>query len=226
MANIVGGHEGTPPWPKIIREALDAAKCESQRSSYYLGRSGFRWDIQSRLQSWHRGGIRCAMCMAYEWSEACYLHEMDACTLHQESESATALLRRWADLRGADGEGEEDQCESCRFPSAVCRLGHADDSDGNSSSSEGTSCDGVRVMTQVVATLMTIADGSLGELVVEEAEKASKWKNAVSYETLSREWMSEQINTAGGVMPRIANIFQRLVDGFEGLCRAGWKGGS
>lgn len=90
---------------------------------------------------------------------------MDACTLHQESESATALLRRWADLGGADGEGEEDQCESCRFPSAVCRLGHADDSDGNSSSSEGTSCDGVRVMTQVVATLMTIADGSLGELV-------------------------------------------------------------
>lgn len=74
------------------------------------------------------------------------------------------------------------------------------------------------MITRVVAALMTVADGSIGDLVVEEEEKGN-----VTFKKYSREWLTEQIYTPGGKMPRIANMFRRLLDGFGGICQAGWR---
>lgn len=196
-------------------QALSEAEYQSMRSHGYSGESSFLRLLRARAQLRHRGSIRCHVCMMYEWSEACYLHDMTMCTLRKESRLANALLAEWEGLAGADG-GEREQCDSCRFPISVCRLGHGYNDDWTSC--DGMKCEGVTVLKRVVAALMTVADGSIGDLVVEEEEKVSY----ATYEKFSREWLEEQIETRGGKMPRIANMFHRLLDGFEVLCQAGW----
>ncbi|KID81472.1 hypothetical protein MGU_11165 [Metarhizium guizhouense ARSEF 977] len=211
--------EITSTWRDRARDALKEAEYQSMQSYGYCGELSFLRLLCARAQLWHRGSIRCHVCMVYGWSEACYLHDMTTCTLRKESRLANALLAEWEGLAGADG-GEREQCDSCRFPISVCRLGHG--YNDNWASCDGLRCEGVTVIKRVVAALMTVADGSIGDGVVEEDEIASKKASYVTYEKFFRQWLAEQIQTRGGEMPRIVNLFHRLLDGFEGLRQAGW----
>ncbi|EXU95272.1 hypothetical protein X797_011640 [Metarhizium robertsii] len=167
-------------WRDRARDALKEAEYQSMRSYGYSGESSFLRLLRARAQLWHRGSIRCHVCMMYEWSEACYLHDMTTCTLRKELRLANTLLTEWEGLAGADG-GAREQCDLCRFPISVCRLGHGYNDDW--ASSNGLECEGVTVITRVVAALMTVADGSIGDGVVEDDEIASY----VTYEKFSRE---------------------------------------
>ncbi|RMJ02401.1 hypothetical protein CDV36_015332 [Fusarium kuroshium] len=60
-----------------IQEALDMAEYEGERSSGYWGDTDYLSTLGVRVRAWRRGGIRCQLCLAYEWSETCYLHDME-----------------------------------------------------------------------------------------------------------------------------------------------------
>jgi hypothetical protein len=161
--------------------------------------------------------------MMYEWSEACYLHDMEACTLHSESEPAVALLHRWSGIRGAEN-GEWRQCLRCRFPIVVCRFicyVDVDNDDNKGGVEEEGSCSGVETLCRTVAVLLTVADGVLGDVVIQEEIGKQKWDR--NHNQMSREWMEEQIRIGNSTVPRIVRMFQRLLDGFEGLSQIEWK---
>lgn len=206
-----------------IQEALDMAEYEGERSSGYWGDTAYLSTLGARVQAWRRGGIRCQLCLAYEWSETCYLHDMEACTLRSESKPAMTLLHRWSGIRGAE-KGEGKQCLRCRFPNVVCRPIKNEDADDNRGSAAGegsVSCCGVEILCRTVAALLTVADGVLGDMVIQEEMGKEKWDK--DYDRLSREWMGEQVRIGNSTAPRIVRIFQRLLDGFNGLNRTAWK---
>jgi hypothetical protein len=80
---------------------------------------------------------------------------------------------------------------------------------------------GVEVVCCMVAALLIIADGVLGDLVVREEVRRQKGDR--EYEPLSREWMEEQVRIGNSTIPRIVNIFQWLLDGFQILSNIGWE---
>ncbi|EEU34411.1 uncharacterized protein NECHADRAFT_82260 [Fusarium vanettenii 77-13-4] len=175
-----------------IQEALDVAEYEGERSFGYWEDAAYLSTLGARLRAWRRGGIRCQLCLTYEWSETCYLHDMEACTLRSESKSAMTLLHRWSGLRGAE-EGEGKQCLRCRFPNVVCRPINYEDVGGNRGSAVGegsVSCCGVETLCRTVAALLTVADGVLGDMVIQKEMGKESWDK--DYDRLSREWMGEQ----------------------------------
>ncbi|EXK78107.1 hypothetical protein FOQG_17195 [Fusarium oxysporum f. sp. raphani 54005] len=206
-----------------IQGALDMAEYEGERSSGYWGDTAYLSALGARVRAWRRGGIRCQLCLTYEWSETCYLHDMEACTLHSESKPAMTLLNRWSGIRGAE-KGEGKQCLQCRFPNVVCRPIKYEDADDNRGSAAGegsVSCCGVEILCRTVAALLTVADGVLGDMVIQEEMGKVKWDK--DYDRFSREWMGEQVRLGNSTAPRIVRIFQRLLDGFNGLNRTVWK---
>ncbi|KAH6876848.1 hypothetical protein B0T10DRAFT_497395 [Thelonectria olida] len=208
-------------WRSHIQEALNAAEAEEERSFGYWGDLAYLSALGARVQAWHRGRIRCQVCLMYEWSEACYLHDMGACTLHSESKPAMALVHKWSGIRGAEG-GQERQCSRCRFPLVVCRLIRHEDADDVGDDMEADErCSGVETLCRTVAVLLTVADGVLGDVVIEEEMGNQKWDK--NYDRLSRGWMEDQVRIGNCTVPRIVRLFQRLLDGFIGLSRIRWK---
>ena len=76
-------------------------------------------------------------------------------------------------------------------------------------------------MLQTVASLLTARKGILGEAVIREVGREKDWNGRV--EDLSRDWMAEQIVATDGLtVPRVVEVFQRLLDGFGGLGKRQW----
>ncbi|KAH7113061.1 hypothetical protein EDB81DRAFT_922310 [Dactylonectria macrodidyma] len=214
-----------------LRQALDAAEDEEERTSGFWGDSAFYSALGARVRAWRRGGISCQVCMMYNWDEACYLHDMETCTLHKESKAAATLLRKWSGIRPGDGgeESETGQCPHCRFPAQVCRFTRIDDgeyddddhtcqlTDEDTGSAGGN---GVEIVCRTVAALLTVANGVLGKLVIQEEMGKKRWNG--KYDQLSRQWMAEQVRIGNSTVPRIVRIFQRLLDGFQRLSQVGW----
>ncbi|KAK4071350.1 hypothetical protein Purlil1_13428 [Purpureocillium lilacinum] len=200
-----------------IREALRHAEYENERASMSGGNSYFTLKLRRRLAAWHKGGAKCQLCLMYEWSEACYLHDMEGCQMRPEAQRARSLLKQWSDLRGAEG-GAAECCPRCRFPLSVCRFLEDGAPVGGQRAGSAGACNwiGARVMLQTVASLLTAREGILGEAVIREVGREKDWNGRV--EDLSRDWMAEQVVVTDGLtVPRIVEVFQRLLDGFGGL---------
>ncbi|KAJ6436771.1 Alpha-galactosidase 2 [Purpureocillium lavendulum] len=200
-----------------IHEALQYAKNQREQASMSGGYYSFTLNLRKRLAAWYKGGVRCQLCLMYEWSEVCYLHDMEECQMRPEAQRARSLLNQWSDLRGAEG-GTAECCPGCRFPLFVCRL--AEDGASGESERDGRAgaCNwmGARVMVLTVASLLTARKGILGEAVIRKVRREKDWNGRV--EDLSRDWMAEQIVVTDGLtVPRIVEVFQRLLDGFGGL---------
>lgn len=225
------GH--TSFWRSLLREALDRAEEDHERTFGYSEDSTYYFTLRARVRAWSRGGIRCQVCMMYKWSEDCYLHDMESCTLHKESKAATVLLHKWSGIRGSEMglEGERHRCLHCRFPVEVCRYTRDEDGKHDVVVDEGISCkltgnasaggSGVEIICRTVAALLAVADGMLGNLVIQKEMGKQEWDG--KYDHLSQEWIAEQVRIGNSTVPRIVRIFQRLLDGYQRLRQVGWE---
>lgn len=212
-----------------LRACLEDSEAAAERAYGCMGDSSFLDPLGVRTRAWRRGGIRCQLCMAYGWNEDCYLHDITDCSMHRESRSTIALLGTWSGMRGAEG-GEGLQCPQCRFPAVVCwfRYYEHGSDDGPYTCSlaeeEGNGSSGVEVVCRTVATLLSIADGIIGDLVIEEESAGWRNKGVQEYEPLSQGWMETQVRIGDVTVPRIVRVFQRLLDVFPTLQNIGWEG--
>ncbi|KAK4058993.1 hypothetical protein Trihar35433_11284 [Trichoderma harzianum] len=171
----------------------NALQCVAEELGRYEYMDSYWWAVQARIQEWGEGAIKCQLCRAYTWSEACYKHLARTCEMRVESERFKALVGKLSALKGGEKEGTyanagenegEDKeidegygtCQICRFPVAVCQPISKDDRKSGRREAEWGRCRGTEVLKQTVAALLVIAGGKLGKMVIDD--EMAEWRQS------------------------------------------------